>query len=202
MNKKIDKATKKAINTVTKKYVNKENVYGVPSVFLALGAVGMAADFLTTGGAITMASLTANITAPAMAGTGGLFLFRARTCKRENTAGQTIVCNEVIDTSLYKIQKKLSESFNAASKVLASSQEKENFLALATLSRQEVQTLAPTFKIISGGTNGFGTEKFELIVEAHDNKAGGKTLVTLDQAVAEVQGRALPRRNDAGGFRL
>ena len=71
----------------------------------------------------------------------------------------------------------------------------EKFKHIAnTLAREvaeDAASLSPKFKISSGGSNGFGTEKLVFVVDERTPEPGLKKFITVERAVAEVTAQKL-----------
>ncbi|MCE9507385.1 MAG: hypothetical protein K8R48_03575 [Alphaproteobacteria bacterium] len=73
----------------------------------------------------------------------------------------------------------LRSAFSKATTPDAAPEDKNKFLLLADEIGRDVKKLSPAFKIVSGGPNGFGTEKYEFIIDEEKR-------LTLDQARHDV----------------
>jgi hypothetical protein len=171
--------TKKEINAVILKYLGHSNRTALKFNGLVYGsfvALGVGIDLITTGGLFSFGTLIIG----GLSGAGGIIssadsLIGNRKKTRTNAAGQSFECAADVHEALEKMESRLRDSFKKAAAQGAAGRYKENFLLLADEIGQDAQKLSPAFKIVSGGAQGSGTDKYEFILDE------GKC-ITLTQA--------------------
>jgi hypothetical protein len=112
-----------------------------------------------------------------------------------NTAGQKIKDRSVYYTgpALQEMESRLQKAFKKAAAPKAPADEKVAFMRLAAEIEQDAKTLAPTFKIVSGGPHGFGTDKYEFIMAEIMEVPGQKKLISLTEALKQIQIQPQPK---------
>jgi hypothetical protein len=193
-----DKKTRKEISAVIQKYLGKDNDYANQKNIALLGvpviALGIGMDLLFTGGLFSLGVGIGSFgTSMGIAG-GGCLLFNSRKKSRTNDAGQTFKCAAPINDTLAEIGRRLKESFNTAALVYASQDDKKAFRLLAAEIEQDVRKLSPAFKIVSGGPNGFSTDRYEFIVTEISTPDGQKKQLTLTRALQYLKPAPPPEK--------
>ncbi|HYD19459.1 MAG TPA: hypothetical protein VEF76_13370 [Patescibacteria group bacterium] len=187
----MDKRQKQELDEVLQKY-NRPRGAVAKSYLRSLGkgaVVGVAADLLFTAGFGTLAAVTA-ASYPALKATGRGLL--KNLLAKSDTRVQRIEASLDIQLILLKITAKLSSDFHKA--VTAKSAIRDpgktsvaEFYAAAAEAREDVRRLSPAFKIVSGGTNNYGTAEYKILVHRLDKTAIRATgILTLDEAIAVI----------------
>jgi hypothetical protein len=178
-----DRKTRKEISAVIRKYLGYSNRAVLKSngyIYGSLVALGVGIDLLTTGGLFSTGTLILG----GLGGAGGLIssadsLIENRKKPRTNAAGQAFECAADVHEALQRMESRLRDSFKKAAAQGAAGRYKENFLLLATEVEQDAQKLSPAFKIVSGGAQGSGADKYEFILDKAKR-------VTLAQACSDM----------------
>lgn len=187
----MDKKQKQEFNAVLKKYhrskgdIAKSYLRG-----LGKGAIfGVALDVIFTGGFGTVAAITA-ATFPTLKAMGraavrnGVLLFDKR--------GQEIKASPDVQIILFEQQLALAAAFNQAVKpkpINPAHTEERKFFSVADEVEEEVRRLRPAIKVVSGGTNNYGTGDYKIMVHRPRDLNGGTSpdLLTLDEARTELK---------------
>ena len=184
-----NKKTRKEINAVIDKYLGRDE-RSLPKQLCVSSALpiacGIGIDLLFTGGLFSVGTfMLGGLGALLGAGSATSLLVDNIKKSQTNTAAQTIKCNGLVNSALRKMESRLQIAFNEVA-AQATQENKNNFMNLAAEIGQDVKTLSPAFKIVAGGTNGFGTDEYEFIVDK-------KRLVTLAQSFQELQKLPAPQ---------
>jgi len=186
-----DKNSKKAINAVILKYLGCNNPTFLKKTGIVSGtliACGIGLDLIMTGGFFSIGTfLFGGLGGFAgMVGTSATLVDNIKK-SRINTAAQSFKCSSDVDNTLKKMESRLQDSFKKASSRYATQEEKERFRLLASEIGQDVKKLSPAFKIVSGGPNGLGTDKYEFMVDE-------KKRLTLLQALHDLRQPPAPKK--------
>lgn len=187
----MDKKQKQEFNAVLKKYHRSKGDVA-KSYFRGLGKgaiFGVALDVIFTGGFGTVAAITA-ASFPTLKALGraavrsGALLFDKR--------GQSIKASPDVQMILFEQQLALAAAFNQAAKpkpIDPAHTEERKFFAVADEVEEEVRKLRPAIKVLSGGTNNYGTAEYKIMVHRPRDMNGGTNpdLLTLDEARAELK---------------
>lgn len=188
----MDKKQKQELNDVLKKYNrSKGQVAGSYLRSLGKGAVvGVVLDVIFTAGFGTLAAITA-ASYPTLKAMGrgaakkGLEQLDPRMQKTNAGADAQII--------LFTLHMKLSDAFNKAvttpdTRTALGQERIAHFHDVAAEAKEDVRRLAPSFKIVSGGTNNYGTDEYKLLVRRTiKGKAGSDELLTLDEAAQAIE---------------
>jgi hypothetical protein len=180
---KLDKKTKKEIREVIQKYIRVDNRTFIKRTGIISGTLiglGLGLDLLLTGGLFSAGTF---IMGGLGCGAGVLgstaVLHDSIKKSRTNTAAQTLNCDLDVEGILLTMESSLRRAFGKAAAPDAAPEDKDKFLLLADEIERDAKKLSPAFKIVSGGPNGFGTDRYEFIIDE-------KKLITIDQARHDV----------------
>lgn len=190
----MDKKQKQELQEVLKKYNRtKSDIAGGYVRSLGKGAIfGVALDVIFTGGFGTLAAITAasfpTLKAMGRASLGSGIL-------QPDKRVQQIKAGADAQVILFTTQMNLSTAFEkavsrSARNPIDPSHALENkFLEYAKEVEEDIRKLRPAFKIVSGGTGGYGTDEFKIMV--HRLKPNidymKQTILTLDEARTQVR---------------
>jgi hypothetical protein len=191
---KLDKKTKKEIREVIQKYQGTNNRTFIKRTGIISGTLiglGLGMDLLLTGGLFSIGTFMLGGLGCGAGVLGSTAVLHDSIKKsRINSAAQTLNCDLDVEKTLQKIESSLRCAFSKAVADDATQEDKNKFLLLTDEIGQDVKKLSSAFKIVSGGPNGFGTEKYEFIIDE-------KKRLTLDQARHDVnQLKLIPRRKE------
>lgn len=184
--KKLTREQKQDVEAVVRKYVPQPSG---PSEGLG-AALGFSVlvpvlDMMFTGGTATMTFLL--VTSFVGACGGYAWCAAAKKVRSSvdyypvNQAGQVLETSEGVADALFAMEKQLSRAFEAA----AGDQNDPSFQNKCCDIKADLKKLSPAFEIVSGGPNGYGTERFEFIIAQNaPKKPTFKTLSDVQSATA------------------
>ncbi len=192
----MDKKQKKEFREVLKKY--KHGYFDVAKSYLRSASVGavtaIALDLVATGGIGTGTAVIAALF-PLSKGIRRTAMRLSLT--QDDQRPQQIRARPDVLMVLGKIQMNLSRSFRMASQVIEnpspteleiSQRAKKDFLKEIDEAEKDIKKLSPGFKIVSGGRENYGKEKFELLVKNDPNASLWETsLYTLDEIRTKIR---------------
>jgi len=212
---KLDRETKRGIQQVLGKYIDRGNKYMLPVIYTAAGTLTLTALAIDVMGGAGMASLTLSSVGLPTAFTlgGGFHLYTMRTREREMRNGQKIIAGEVVAEALDKMDMRLRHAFIQASQPNATARDKSALQFVIDDVQIDIQKLSPAFRVVSETEN----DTYQLTVETRRLPNGRTENVTLAQKLAEMAEKkpaALPKPvssdkpepvhppKKSGGFRL
>lgn len=196
--KKLTREQKKDVEAVVRKYVPQSQGLSVGSgMALGLSVFAPMVDIVATGGTATMTSLLVSSLAGACG--GHVWCAAAEKVRSSvdyypvNQAGQILETSVNVADALSAMEKQLSRAFKA----VAGDQHDPSFQNKCRDIEADLKKLSPAFEIVSGGPNGYGTERFEFVLEQDAPKT--PTLKTLSdvQSATALPSPASPRAPSA-----
>ncbi len=184
--KKLTRQQKQDVNFVLTKYGTKNE--GIIPTSLASVAVFSVADLIVSGGVASLANLF--LFTAGGAGTGFL-MGKSINCLQnfsENKASQKYKATYPVVHALQEMEDRLSKSFSLAARDARS---KQAFEAARVEVLADLEKLSPAFEIVSGGPNGYGTERYEFVLAREQPKTPVPVITTLS-AIAQKQEMPAP----------